>query len=305
MALRKIGALGAVMLMLAGTPQAASAQDAAAPVADAAACTFTTADTGEIRAVLQRYGATVPDYENFCTRLNALNMGVDSNGYVSADAESTSAVVLVRLYDRASQVRSEAANFGFQATLEVGGDVPDEVLSEAYNQALGGLVDDLDAYIASVHSETERLRGLYQAGVTTEVAEARDPCEVSYRTMPAIAEAIAAHGALPEIELYPAFCENLRVHGVGILMAGDNHVIEDRAHVWTAVALYDLATGAQGEMKSFAVSSSADTSEESGAEGLWIALQYGLNIAAADSDEFIASVAEEMAGNARYFAEGN
>lgn len=289
-------ALGTTALALPGL-----AQEQAAAEPDA--CIVNTRSNPAMEVILQERGISIDDYGLLCARLRQANMGVDISSKARQLDAFTAAFVDVRLYDLASGVRGDEGRFVVASLAETAPDTAEALLLTGLNSALENLAGDLEIAIASVDTQVERMRLIYQAPIVPVIAPATETCAIANEATQDMHEAFNAWGGIPSFDGYNALCEALRVRGAGLRFAGSSGLQEDRLFAWSRIVAYDLATGSTGSAEVMALGGIAGDDAADPDEALYQAVLASLQAAAADSGNLLADLDSVAQANAAHFTQ--
>lgn len=286
-------------LLVPATP--AGAQDTAAA---GETCSFQNSTSDQMDAVLQANGAVLTDYDTFCTRLNAANMGVDVAEYFHPQFDETAAVVMLRLYDLTTDVRGQESTMSLSVVAGTDEATGAEALANAFNTALQEVADRLDTFTASVTSENARLAALYRAPIPPVVPDQTEPCELTYVGTAGMNDAIMRWGGVPQFAGYDALCTALRARGAGLGFAGGSAMNGTTSQAWASVSVYDGATGVLGAATAFAIAATEDAAEVELDDDLNQALGGALAGVAAEQDAVLGALDLVLASDRNHFAPG-
>ncbi len=256
-------------------------------------------------AVLQQYGATITGYAEFCARLTAANMGVDVAEYFHPQFDETAAVVMLRLYDLATNVRGQESTMSLSVVEGIDDAAGAEALSNAYNTALQDVANQMDSFAQSVTSENARLAALYSAPITPVVPEQTEPCQLNYVGTTVMNAAIVRWGGVPQFAGYDALCNALRARGAGLGLAGGSALNGTTSQAWASVSIYDSATGVLGAATAFAIAATQESAEDQLDTDLNQALGGALAGVAAEQDAVLGALDLVLTSDRRNFAPGS
>lgn len=291
------GLMAAAMLAAGGLSLPAAAQDSAAP----SSCTFTNSNSDTMDVVLRTYGARLTDYATFCQRMGQDNLGVDVSEFANSGNGDTSAVVILRLYDLASQVRAQESVFAVSSLPGEADELRGQVLSSAYDAALQAVASNMDRHVASVQAEVARLRQLYQGSVAPPVAPAEAACTITNTATPVMVEAMDRWGGFPDFAGYDGLCAALRARGMGLALSGGTSLQDGQLVGWAAATGYDLATRVMGDGDVTAVGSARDADEGDLDDAQYEGLRIVLEMFSTEQDSLLAKVDEAVSAQRTYF----
>jgi hypothetical protein len=292
----RLGALAlfaAMALVLATKP-------AAAQNASGSDCQINTRNSAPMQQVLDNGEIEIDGYRPLCRQLREANLGVDVVDHVELVGDRMIAIIVMRLYDRASSVNGGENATGLIVDTDTGEAARTAALMAAFNNALGTISGDLDHHVTGVNANVGRLRALHANGVPAPMIETRADCRFPYMNSNLMNVAMDAWD-WPSFTGHDALCEVLRPEGAGLAMIGGRTATADQGIAWVATAMFDKRTLVEGRAWTFAIRTSDNPSA---AEQL--ALQREAAIAsrsnvATNPQDLLRSLNEVRDGNTAWF----
>lgn len=290
--------LQALVLAIAAAclAQPVSSQDADA----SGECLIDARASAPMGDVLATNALSVSGYDALCARLRNANMGVDVVDYAGINGNRMIAIVLVRLYDRASRVNGSLRTAQLMVDADVSEGSRERNLMAAYGAALETIAADPERYVEAVHGEVGRLRVLHRNGVPERMTGATPDCRLNYMNSDEMNVAMRAWD-WPGFAGDGALCEVLRPEGAGIALVGGRTIAEGRAVGWVAAGLFDRRTLVDGYAWNFVISTSEITTPDE-----LLNIQREATIAARvniarDPQALLPYLEEVRAGNGNWF----